>query len=356
VKKPAVKVSYNDLRALVEDLLSAWGLDTSQSAETAQSILYADLSGISSHGIQRLPFYRRCIAEGFVDIASRPEVVRQTPSTALLDARRGLGQLAAAEGMRLAIALAAASGIGAVCVRDSNHFGTAGYYAAQASAQGLLGLCCTNSYPIMPATFGSLPLIGSNPVAFAFPSSPHDFLYDASSTVVSLGRVELYEKLGQRLPEPWGMDAQGLPTHDPSEIVGMSPEGGRGVYPLGGPFESTGGHKGYGQGLMVEILTAVLSGGLTAAGIADAGGVGACHFFAAIDLGCFGDPVQMRAELEGYCARLRSSNVHNPGQRVYIPGEKEAESRQRRLVEGLEFAAPIWEEFAGLLSDARVAH
>lgn len=345
-------VPYDYLRDTVEKLLAAWGLDATQSQETARSILYADLSGIGSHGIQRLPFYRKIIADGFVRLDSQPVVIRESGSTALVDACQCLGQVAAAFSMHLAIKKAKANGIAVISVRNSNHFGTAGYYAAMASSCGLIGLSSTNSYPIMPATFGSLPLIGSNPVAFAFPCKPHDFLYDASSTVVSLGRIELYSKLGQTMPRQWGMDQKGQPTDAPKDCIGMSPQSGRGIYPLGGPDESNGGHKGYGQGLMVEILTAILSGGLTAAGIADNGGVGACHFFAALNPGCFGELGQMQEELQQYFQRLRSSNIHNPEQRVYLHGEKEGEARALRLEKGLEFDAVIWNEFLGLLREA----
>jgi LDH2 family malate/lactate/ureidoglycolate dehydrogenase len=355
-----ITTPYPEILATLTALLERWGFTAPEAGQVATIILDADLAGINSHGIQRLGFYRRIIREGWVVPGARCEVLHNTAVSALVDARQAMGHLAADNAMRLAIDKAQSGGIGVVTVRNSNHFGTAGYFASLASAVGLLGICATNSYPIMPPTFGRVPLIGSNPLAFAFPCQPHDFLYDASSTVVSLGRVELYERLGEELPAPWGINDKGQPTRDPAAILGMSPEVGRGIYPLGGAGEQNGGHKGYGQGLMIEMLTAILSGGWTAADIADNGGVGACHFFLALDPALFGDVIQMQEELGRYFKRLRAAAEPSPGasegdqaqQRVYIHGEKEALARTRQLHEGLSFGAEIWRGFGGLLSDA----
>jgi LDH2 family malate/lactate/ureidoglycolate dehydrogenase len=256
--------------------------------------------------------------------------------------------------MHLAMAKAQDTGIGIVATRNSNHFGIAGCFAQMASEQNLVGICCTNSYPIMPATFGDIPVIGSNPLAFAFPNSPLDFLYDASSTVVSIGRVELSAKLGQPLEMPWGMDEDGAPTTDPQAILGASPTNGRGVYGLGGAGESNGGHKGYGQGLIVELLTAILSGGMTALDIATDDGAGACHFFCAFDPSLFGNLALMQQRLNIYFEQLRHSNRHTPDQRIYIHGEKEAEQRAARLHNGLCLAEPIRAELQSLLDEANV--
>jgi LDH2 family malate/lactate/ureidoglycolate dehydrogenase len=180
-------------------------------------------------------------------------------------------------------------------------------------------------------------------------------LYDASSTVVSLGRIELAAKLGEQLEMPWGMDENGQPTTDPQAVLGVSPASGRGVYGLGGPGEVNGGHKGYGQGLIVEILTAILSGGMTALDIADeGGGVGASHFFCAFDPQLFGDLEHMQQRLGAYFEQLRHSNRHTPGQRIYLHGEKEAEQRTARLRDGLPLPGPIRAELQSLLDEANV--
>ncbi|MDR2586725.1 MAG: Ldh family oxidoreductase, partial [Coriobacteriales bacterium] len=200
---------HERLLSLLSSLFAAWGFGAEDSATLARLVLEADLRGISSHGIQRLTFYRRIIRDGHVCTSARPELVRETPVSGVVDAHKAMGHLAAQYSMQRAIAKAQSTGVGIVTTRNSNHFGIAGYFAQMASAQNLVGVCSTNSYPIMPATFGDAPVIGSNPLAFAFPASPLDFLYDASSTVVSLGRIELAAKLGEQLEMPWGMDENG---------------------------------------------------------------------------------------------------------------------------------------------------
>ncbi|MDR3050364.1 MAG: Ldh family oxidoreductase [Oscillospiraceae bacterium] len=342
-------VAYAALLDTVQRLFEGWGFAPPEALDIAQALVAADLSGISSHGIQRLGLYEDIIARGIVQVRAEPCVVRQTPATAVVDARRAMGQLAALFCMRLAMQMARQSGVGVVAVRASNHFGTAGYYAQLAAREGLLGVCMTNTCAAMPATFGVVPLLGTNPVAFAFPGEPFDFLYDASSTVVSLGKIEVYAKAGKPLPAPWGLDAEGEPTTDPDAVLrDIYRRPIAGVLPLGGAGETTGGHKGYGQGMMVEILTAILAGGLTSDEITAGPGDGACHFFAALDPALFGDPAAMRAHLAAYFDRLRASNLTDPAQRVYIHGEKEFETREKYLREGIPIQTAIWDEFQAL--------
>jgi LDH2 family malate/lactate/ureidoglycolate dehydrogenase len=353
-KDAGIVLSAVCIHSLLVRLFGAWGFNVCDSDTLATIVLEADLRGIETHGIQRLGFYERIIHERHVRPGARPQIVSQTPISAVVDAKKSMGHLAAQFCMNLAITKAQNSGIGLVATRNSNHYGIAGYFAQMASAQGFIGICATNSYPIMPATFGDIPLIGSNPVAFAFPAQPYDFLYDASSTIVSLGRVELSAKLGRALPAPWGMDVYGMPTRDPNAILGASPATGRGVYGLGGAGEINGGHKGYGQGVVVEILTAILAGGFTAAEIAEHGGVGACHFFTALDPALFGNLDAMQQQLANYFEQLRHSNRHHPEQQIYIHGQKEAERRVARLCNGLYVPTPIWKDLLSLLAAAGV--
>jgi LDH2 family malate/lactate/ureidoglycolate dehydrogenase len=349
-----VVLPYERLHTLITQLFGAWGFDAEDSTSLSTILLEADLRGIGTHGVQRLELYDRILREGYAVPGAQPQIVQQTPVSAVVDAQKAMGHLAGQFSMELALAKARETGIGIVSTRNSNHFGIAGYFAQLASAQGFIGICATNSYPIMAATFGDTPLIGSNPLAFAFPAEPYDFLYDASSTVVSIGRLELSAKLGQELPEPWGMDEQGLPTTDPLAILGVSPKTGRAIYGLGGAGELNGGHKGYGQGLIVEILTAILSSGRTAAGIAEHGNTGACHFFAALNPEIFGDVQAMQEQLAAYFEQLRHSNRHHPTQKIYLHGEKEAQQREANLKNGLTLAVPIVEELQSFLEQAGI--
>ncbi|MFP3154836.1 Ldh family oxidoreductase [Lachnospiraceae bacterium ZAX-1] len=350
-----VVVDYIALKTSVEKLFRCWGFSDKESADITDVLVRSNLSGISSHGIQRLSIYETLVATGNVQVKNHPKIVTETPVMAVVHGNQAMGQLVALFAMEQAIKKAKKNGIGLVVVRDSNHFGIAGYYAELAARENLLGISMTNSIAVMPATFGVVPLIGTNPVAFAFPGEPYPFLYDASSTVVSLGKIEVAEKSGQVLPAPWGLDQCGNPSVQPSEILedfGKRNIGG--VLPLGGAGEENGGYKGYGQGLIVEILTAILSGGTTSSEISSLETSGACHFFLAIDPGLFGSVESMKERLQHYFARLRSSNLTDQKQRVYIHGEKEFEKRERYLREGIPIEKEIWEEFEKLCGKNRV--
>jgi LDH2 family malate/lactate/ureidoglycolate dehydrogenase len=340
-----VVIQHEALLSTVEALFEKWGFSQKESGLIADVLVAADLSGIDSHGIRRLGMYEGIIAKGIVQVRNQPAVERETSAIALVNANRAMGQLSALFSMDLAVKKAKSQGVGVVVTRDSNHFGIAGYYAERASKQNLLGVCATNSRAAMPATFGSLPLIGTNPIAFAFPNAPYDFLYDASSTVVSVGKIEVCAKKGRKLPIPWGLDRNGNTTTKPGEILdGLASGETGGILPLGGYGEDAGGYKGYGQGLMVEILTAILSGGATSDGISRSKKDGACHFFMVLDPAKFGDVDRMKEQTAAYFERLRRSNVDR-GRRVYIHGEKEFEKRERYLREGIPIEADAWAEF-----------
>jgi len=351
-----VIVPYQLLKTAVEQLFIKWGFSETDSRSITDVLITANLSGIDSHGIQRLGMYEKTIANGIVVLQNKPMIELETAVTALVNANRAMGQLAALFSMQLAIEKAKAQGIGIVVTKDSNHFGIAGYYAQLASKQNLIGICTTNSRAVMPATFGAVPLIGTNPVAFSFPNEPYDFLYDASSTVVSLGKIEVCSKAGKKLPSPWGLNQAGKPSSDPNEILDDLPNRTiGGVYPLGGPGEDAGGYKGYGQGLIVEILTAILSGGMSSDVISNSVKDGACHFFLALDPTCFGNLKDMKARLSAYFERLRKSNIADPKQRIYIHGEKEFEKRALYQEKGIPVDVEIWREFEAICRRNQVA-
>ncbi|MDR1133956.1 MAG: Ldh family oxidoreductase, partial [Synergistaceae bacterium] len=325
-----ILAAYGDVVKTVKALLGKWGFSGHDIDVIADVLVSADMAGIDSHGIQRLSMYENIIASGIVQVKNRPSAERETPVTAVVDGNRAMGQTTACFSVGLAIQKAEKNGIGAVAVKNSNHFGIAGWYAKRASGRGFMGLVMTNSRAVMPATFGAVPLIGSNPVAFAFPNRPHDFLYDASSTVVSFGKIEVKAREGNALPAHWGLNERGEPTVNPAEVLENFPNRKiAGIFPLGGPGEENGGHKGYGQGLIVEILTGILSGGLMSDGISEGKRDGASHFFLVMNPEAFGDLGEMQKRLNAYFEKLRTSNLLDPERKIYIHGEKEIEKERR---------------------------
>lgn len=328
------------LRRFMERAYRAEGFSDDEAAQIADVLMQADLFGIESHGAQRMMYYHRNIASGSVAIGAQPEVLRETPVSALMDGHFAMGQLTARRAMTLAIEKAKESGIGMVAVRNSSHYGIAGYYTLMAEREGLAAFSMTNTGPIMTPTFGREMMLGTNPLAFCMPADPVPFWFDASTTVVTLGKVEVYAKRGRPMPEGWTIDTDGLPCTDAQRmnrsILAGEPGG---VLPLGGEGETHGGHKGYGLALMVEALTGVLAQGLLAPEMCGAHGDHTSHFFLAFDPGLFGDAQAIRAQMSRYLAMLRAS-APAPGQaRIYTHGEKAFEAQARRLREGIPVEA-----------------
>jgi LDH2 family malate/lactate/ureidoglycolate dehydrogenase len=337
------------LEAWVTRIFAGYGLDDRDAATISSMLLYADLRGIRSHGIQRVKMYDDNIRTAHPDFHSRPEVVFETPVSAVLDGRNGMGQLVGRFGMDTAIEKARTSGVGLVSVRNSGHYGTAGYYVNMAAEAGLIGFSMTNSRPAAAPTWSSVPYLGTNPIAVGVPADPHPFLFDAATTTVPAGKVEVYGKLGKQLPDGWAVDGQGHPMHDPAGTLSMilnDNEGG--LTPLGGGTETTGGHKGYGFGMIVELFTGILSQGNTSHEVMASGAPkGICHAFAAIDPAIFGDAAALKSRFSAFLEELRALPAI-PGHRVYVQGDKEAESVSGMRASGIPVSQKTLDELVSI--------
>ena len=320
-------------RRFCEAIFHSYGFTGDESRIIADVLIRADIYGIESHGIQRLVRYDAEIGSGMVDVHAEPQVTHETGISAVIDARKAMGQLVAFRGMELAIQKAKASGCGMVAVRNSNHYGIAGYYSGMAAAADLAGICMTNSEAISVPTFGRQAMIGTNPIAFAMPAEPVPFSYDAATTVVPRGKLEVYHKNGSPLPDQWALDTEGRPCASAAEVLhNIIHKLGGGIAPLGGAGELSGGHKGYGLGLIVDICTAIFSGGLTSNYVNVTPGLnGICHYFMALDYGVFGDRAAIKKSLSVFLRELRDSKKAEGQERIYTHGEKEAEMMAARL-------------------------
>jgi len=332
------KIAYENLKLFCEKVFGAYGFSDDEASRITDILLAADLSGIESHGIQRLTRYHHEMTDlGYVVLGAKPEIVTETPVAATVDGHDGMGQLVASYAMDLAIKKAKTSGIGMVTVRNSNHFGIAGYYASMAADQGLIGVSMTNSESIMVPTFGREPVLGTNPIAFSMPASPVNFLFDAATTVVPRGKLEVYVKRGNGLPAGWALDETGKDSTEADRVLkNIISKAGGGILPLGGSGEATSGYKGYGFGLICEICCGILAQGNTSDKIArQPGPIHTSHFFAAIDYGMFGDKKEIEARLSELLDTIRNSDKAEGQERIYIHGEKEHEARARVLKEGI---------------------
>ena len=328
---------YEALKQFCIRVFQGYGFSEKQSRDITDVLLDADLSGIESHGVQRLIRYHKEITGGLVDVHASPEVVKETPLSATIEGHDAMGQLLGIEAMNLAIQKAKQVGVGMVTVRNSNHYGIAGYYSRRAAEQGLIGICMTNSEAIMVPTFGRQAMLGTNPIAFSMPASPVPFTFDAATTVVPRGKLEVYAKRDGVIKSGWALDENGHPSTDAARVLAnIIGKTGGGILPLGGAGEETSGYKGYGFGMICEICTAILSGGTTSNYIYKTPGkANICQFFMAVDYGLFGDKAQIEANLSKLMQELRDSQKAEGQTRIYTHGEKEFESRQAVIAHGV---------------------
>ncbi len=332
-----IRFTYPQLKKFCEDCFQKFGFTENESEIITDVLLLSDLYGIESHGMQRLVRYHKGIEKGLIKVDAKPEIVFETPVSAVIEGNDGMGQLISHKAMEIAIEKAKKSGMAVVTVRNSNHFGIAGYYAKMACDQGLIGMAMTNSEAIMVPTFGRLAMLGSNPIAVAMPAEPYDFFFDASTTVVTRGKLEIYNKLGKPLPDGWALDAKGKGSSDASDVLkNIVAKNGGGIMPLGGETEQLGSHKGYGYGMFCEIFTSILSMGLTSNHTHQNGKGGTCHGFLAINPEIFGDANAIKEHLSTFLTELRESPKSEGQTRIYTHGEKEIFSKADRLENGID--------------------
>jgi LDH2 family malate/lactate/ureidoglycolate dehydrogenase len=331
-----VLVPVETLRRFMVDVFIGVGVPAEDAAICADVLIASDLRGIESHGVGRLKMYYDRIRAGIQQPVTRFQVVKETPTTAVVDGGHGMGQLIAYHAMRMAMDKARVYGLGAVAVRNSTHFGIDGYYALMAVKEGMIGMAFTNARPSIAPTFGVQPMLGTNPIAFGAPTDEEcPFLFDAAMSITQRGKIEALERAGEPTPEGSVIDQQGEFAIDSSAILkGLEEKDEYALLPLGGLSELLGGHKGYGLATMVEILSAALQDGSY---LQDLKGFDAAgqrrpfmlgHFFLAINIEHF-IPLERFKAITGDIVRQLRASRKAPGQdRIYTAGEKEWETEK----------------------------
>lgn len=322
-----MRISYEKLHRYCEQIFEKYGFSKEDSRMTADVLLQADLFGIESHGISRIRKYIDLLDQGIIQVNARPEIIKETPLSTVIDVHSALGQPQAVRAMQTAIRKAKQHGIGMVQLRGGNHYGIAGYYALLAAREGLLGISMTNSAAIMVPTFSAQALLGSNPIAFAMPKSDGTpFLYDGATTVITRGKVELYEREGRQLKEGWTVGASGTVETEPGRVLAEIREKSGGILPVGGAGETFAGYKGFGYAMMCEIMTSVLSGGVSAVHKKERGDTSQCFY--AIDYGMFGEKVETEQRMQQLADDIHNAKKADGCSRIYIAGEKEFEKEK----------------------------
>ena len=338
-----IRVNADRLRDCTSDCLQAHGVRSSDADIVADVLVAADLRGIESHGVARLSSY---YLGGLRENNLNPDPDRRFAADAgaifTVDADNGLGHPACHEAMQKCISLAADSGIAVGGVRNSNHFGIAGYYAMMALEQDMIGLCLTNSQPLVTPTYGRKRTLGTNPIAVAVPTGDRpSFVLDMATSVVPIGKMEVFRRREETVPQSWGADADGLPTDDPGTVV---EEGS--LFPLGGTAD-TSGYKGYGLAAVVDILCGVLTGadfltGVSSGDASEAAGVG--HFVAALKIDALMSPKEFESRMDAFINQLKSAPLAENCDEIYVAGEKEHLHHKRNQCEGVPLHPKVYDQ------------
>lgn len=313
---------------------------------TTDVLVLADLRGVDSHGVARLPRYYTDLKNGWTSPTDQSRTIKETKATALIDGGKSLGQVVGHKGMELAIRKAKETAVGIVSVKNSHHYGIAGYYSLMALQQGLIGVSMTNAAPLVVPTFGRTAVLGTNPISLTAPTSQEKpFVLDMATSVVPRGKLEVYERLGKKIPLGWAVDTTGRGTTDPHVVLeALSKRLGGGILPLGGEGEEHSGHKGYGLALMVDVLCGVLSGAATGLGVdVDKTKPNVGHFFMALDPVAFRPLDEFKHDMDRLARELKDSPRAAGQSRIYVHGEKSYAKMERYRKEGVPLASKVVE-------------
>ena len=352
------RISLETLERFMVDVLVGVGLPTEDAEIVADVLVTADKFGIDSHGIGRLkPIYYDRIKEGILNPITTIEVLREGPTTAVIDGHHGMGHVISKRAMEMAISKAKEYGMGMVAVRNSSHYGIAGYYTLMASNAGMIGITGTNARPSLAPTFGVEPMLGTNPLTFTMPSDEEfPFFLDCATSASQRGRIEVYARMDKEIPEGWVVGNDGQSRTDTHAILRDLTTGDAALTPLGGLSETSGGHKGYGYTTVVEILSAALQGGAflhALSGFKDGKKVPHAlgHFFIAIDIESFTSLDAFKKTTGDILRALRASKKAPGQERIYTAGEKEYLASLERTKYGVPIGESLQKDIRELVQE-----
>lgn len=347
---------FADLEAFMRDALVAAGVPEDDARIVGEVLIESDRRGIDSHGIGRLkPIYVDRIRDGILDPITTIEVVRDRKTTAVLDGHNGMGHVVSRRAMQMAVDKAREHGLGMVAVRNSTHYGIAGYYVTMATQAGMIGMTGTNARPSIAPTFGVENMLGTNPLTVGIPTDePFPFVLDCATSITQRGKIEVYERAGKPMPPGWVIDEHGQTTTDAAAALVALIEGTAALTPLGGIGEDGGGYKGYGYATVVEILSAALQDGAYLKmlnGYDEAGKkipypLG--HFFLAINIEEFVDLPRFQAIAGDILRQLRASRKAQGQDQIFTPGEKEHLAWEFRKSRGCPVPPPLQRDMVKL--------
>jgi L-2-hydroxycarboxylate dehydrogenase (NAD+) len=345
--------SYQQLFNFTKNIFLKIGCNDTDAENATTVLLSADLRGVDSHGIARLIGYVRLWEVKRINANPNVRIVHETPSTAVVDGDSGLGLVVAPIAMQTAIDKAKNAGTGWVSVKNSNHFGIAGYHAMMALENDMIGIAMTNASPLVAPTFSVERLLGTNPIAVAIPAGTEPaFVADFATTTAANGKLEILQRKKETMPNGWAQTKEGDPSTDPNEV-----KNGGALLPLGGDKEH-GSHKGYMLGSIVDIFSAVLSGANYGPWVPpfpayvpmpeNMPGEGIGHFFGAMRIDAFRTAEDFKLNMDKWIKRFRSAKTVQGEEKVVIPGDPEREMETERMKNGIYLLQPVVDDLKGL--------
>lgn len=341
-------VSLDSLRQLVLNCCLISGIPEEDADIFTDCLIEADLAGITTHGVDRLPAYLDRIKLGVTKVPTKLTVLKENSASTFLDANDGLGQVASFKSAKLAMEKAKQNGVGAVVVKNSGHFGRAGHFTEQIAKEGLIGFCCTNASPRLAPWGGRKKLLGNNPWSFAFPKGKKAprVVFDIANSVVAAGKVREAAHKNEKIPQNWALTAEGRPTIDPEEA-------------LKGILLPMAGHKGYGISLWVALLTGALSGSEWDSQVTN---IYDCsrpqkvsHTFLAIDLEAFAGKDNYIEIIDGMYSEIKNTSLAEGFKEVYLPGEIEDIKRQGQIKEGVSLSSVTLQKLTDLAAKLKIS-
>lgn len=353
-------VTESALRTFTQNIFLAMGCNAEHAALATDVLLLSDLRGIDSHGVARLTGYIRLWEKHRINPTPNIQIVHETPTTATIDGDAGLGLVVAPYAMQVAIKKAELYGSGWVAIRNSNHFGIAGYHALMAVEKDMIGFAMTNASPLVTPTFSNERMLGTNPMCYAFPAGKYPpVVVDMATSAAAVGKLEIAQRAGKQVPKGWVQDKDGNDTTDPHAL-----KNGGSLLPLGSDRDH-GSHKGFGLSATVDILSAVLSGANYGPWVPpfvaflepsdNPVGKGIGHFLGAMRVDGFRPVNEFKDHLDNWVARFKSASPIDPNQKVIIPGEPEYEAEIDRRKNGIPIVDAVVKDLNELAEKLKVS-
>jgi L-2-hydroxycarboxylate dehydrogenase (NAD+) len=357
----SVYVPVQKLTDFMINALLKMGVPRADAEIVAEVLLASDLCGVRSHGIAHLKMYHERMKQGLQLPVTNWTVVKETPTTAVIDGGNGMGMVVGYHAMKMAIEKARRNGMAAVAVRNSSHYGIAGYYTRMAAKEGMAGMSFTNAHPSIAPTFGVEPMLGTNPIAFSAPTDEQfPYTFDAATSIAPRGKIEVAARAGKPIPAGWVIKEDGSLATDSSNLIEEMNKSRAALLPLGGSGELMGGHKGYGLATMVEIFSAAFQDGAFLSELHDHDKSGKIHplrighFFMALNVENFLPVERFRKTTGSIVRELRESKKAPGDERIYTAGEKAHMIAGRVMREGVEIPPGLQKNLNALRAELKI--